>query len=235
MFSKSAAFYDAIYHFVDYRAGVTQIHDLVQERAPGAASLLDVACGTGQHLRYLRDHYEVEGLDLDAELLAVASERCPGVPLHQASMVDFRLDRRFDVITCLFSSIGYVQTVESLRRAVASMAQHLNPGGLLLVEPWFEPDRFWTDTITANHAERPDLKICWMYTSKREGNVSVLDIHYLVGTPDRVEHVTEEHRVGLFTREEMTAAMTDAGLDVEYDPRGPVNRGLYVGRAASTA
>jgi SAM-dependent methyltransferase len=231
MFTKSASFYDALYHFIDYRAAVRQIHDLVQQRAPGASTLLDVACGTGQHLQYFRDLYDVEGLDLDGQLLEVARQRCPGVPFHEASMVDFEVTGRFDVVTCLFSSIGYVQTVQNLRLAIAAMARHLNPGGLLIVEPWFEPDRFWTDTVTANHFEGPDLKICWMYTSKREGDVSVLDIQYLVGTPDRVEHLVEEHRVGLFTREETTAAMEDAGLTVEYDPQGPFNRGLYVGRA----
>ncbi len=231
MFTKSAAFYDAIYHFLDYPGAVRQIHGLVQQRTPGASTLLDVACGTGQHLQYFREDYAVEGLDLDGELLGVAAERCPGVPLHQASMVDFELGRRFDVVTCLFSAIGYVQTVDQMRRAVATMARHLNPGGLLIVEPWFEPERFWTDTITVNHADAPDMRICWMYTSKREGNVSVLDIHYLVGTPEHVEHVVEEHRVGLFTREESTQAMQDAGLTVTYDPQGPFNRGLYVGQA----
>jgi SAM-dependent methyltransferase len=231
MFTKSASFYDALYHFVDYPEAVRQIHELVQQRAPEASSLLDVACGTGRHLQYFRGLYDVEGLDLDGQLLEEARRRCPGVLLHEASMVDFRLPRRFDVVTCLFSSIGYVQTVENLRLAIATMARHLNPGGLLIVEPWFEPDRYWTDTITANHVERPDLKICWMYTSKREGDVSVLDIHYLVGTPERVDHIVEEHRVGLFTREQCTAAMEDVGLTVEHDPEGPFGRGIYIGQA----
>ncbi len=235
MFTTSASFYDALYHFVDDPSAAAQIDALVQERRPGARTLLDVGCGTGRHLEQFRGSYDVEGLDLDGNLLAVARERCPGVPLHEASMVDFHLDRRFDVVTCLFSAIGYVQTVADMRRAIATMAAHLEPGGLLVVEPWFEPDTFWTDTVTANHVDRPDLKICWMYTSKRDGDVSVLDIHYLVGTPDRVEHLVEEHRIGLFTREEMTTAMTDVGLTVEYDPEGPFHRGLYVGRAASAA
>ena len=231
MFTKSAAFYDALYHFVDYPSAAAQITELIERRAPGASSLLDVGCGTGRHLQQFQGSYDVEGLDLDGNLLAVARERCPGVPFHQASMVDFELPRRFDVVTCLFSAIGYVQTVADMRRAVATMARHLNPGGLLIVEPWFEPDRFWTDTVTANHADQPDLKICWMYTSKREGTLSLLDIHYLVGTPDGVEHLVEEHLIGLFTREVSTAAMQDVGLTVDFDPQGPFNRGLYVGQA----
>src|SRR4051794_29635726 len=114
MFSKSAPFYDAIYHFIDYEAAVAQLHELVQQRASGASSLLDVGCGTGRHLQHFRDRYDVEGLDIDPQLLVTARERCPGVPFHEASMVDFELSRRFDVVTCLFSAIGYVQTVENM-------------------------------------------------------------------------------------------------------------------------
>ena len=224
-------FYDAYYDFLDYRAAVEQLHQVIQLRAPHAATLLDVACGTGQHLKHFQEFYDVEGLDLDGRLLAAARERCPGVPFHEASMLDFTLPRRFDIVTCLFSAIGSVQTAENMRQAIANMARHVEPGGLLIVEPWFEPDTYWTDTITANHVERPDLKLCWMYTSKREDLISVLDIHYLVGTPDQVEHVVEQHRVGLFTKEEQLSAMADADLDAVFDPKGPFNRGLYIGRA----
>src|ERR671923_34446 len=111
-------------------------HELVQARKPGAETLLDVACGTGAHLAELRRWYRCEGLDLDGELLAVARERLRDVPLHQDDMRDFDLGRRFDAVTCLFSSIGYVLTVEGLTAAVAAMARHLEPGGVLVVEPW---------------------------------------------------------------------------------------------------
>lgn len=230
MFTKSGPFYDALYHFVDYEGAARTLHELISARAPEARTLLDVGCGTGQHLSHLRQWYEVEGLDLDGQLLEAARTRCPGVRFHEASMVDFRLPRRFDVVTCLFSAVGYVQSPEAMSSAVACMARHLNPGGLLVIEPWFEPERYWIDTITANHFESDDLKICWMYTSQREGDVSVLDIQYLVGTPDGVEHLVEQHRIGLFTREQHLAAMSEAGLvDLEHDPIGPVRRGLYLG------
>ncbi|SFT33908.1 Methyltransferase domain-containing protein [Geodermatophilus amargosae] len=229
MFTRSASFYDALYHFVDYEGAARKLHGEIRERAPGASSLLDVGCGTGQHLQRLRQWYEVEGLDLDGGLLNIARQRCPGVPFHEASMVDFDLPRRFDVVTCLFSAIAYVQTVEDMSRTVTTMARHLEPGGLLVVEPWFEPGRYWTDTITANHYDSAQQKICWMYTSKRDGDVSVLDIQYLVGTPDRVEHLVEQHRLGLFTKEQHLKALGDAGLEeATFDEQGLVGRGLYV-------
>ena len=39
-------------------------------------------------------------------------------------MIDFDLDRAFDVVTCLFSAIAYVRTAENLFRAVARLAAH---------------------------------------------------------------------------------------------------------------
>src|SRR5438067_67243 len=147
MFTRSAQLYDAIYSFKDYEGEATRLDELIRERKPDARTLLDVACGTGKHLEYLRTRYDVEGLDLDPELLAIARERLPDVPLHEGDMRDFDLGRRFDAVTCLFSAIGYMLTVEELAAAVASMARHLEPGGVLLVEPWLEPEAVVTPHV----------------------------------------------------------------------------------------
>ena len=50
MFRNTAHVYDLLYEGAgkDYEAEATALHAVVQERAPGAASLLDVACGTGE-------------------------------------------------------------------------------------------------------------------------------------------------------------------------------------------
>ena len=189
---------------------------------------MDVACGTGLHLSYLKQHFQAEGLDLDEQLLAMAHQRNPEVPLYHADMVAFALGRTFDVVTCLFSSIGYVKTLDNLSRAIQCMVQHLSTGGVLLIEPWFTPETWRPRTVHARFIDDPDLKIARINTSFAEGRLSIMDMHYLIGIPEGTEHYVERHELGLFTTEEMRHALTTCGLEVTYDETGVTGRGLYI-------
>src|SRR5690606_13304701 len=110
----------------DYPAEVDKIHEFIQKhkRSKGK-TLLDVACGTGVHAGLLSKHYQVEGLDLDAGMLKAAQKKYPKIRFHQGNMISFGLERRFDAITCLFSSIGYVKTKANLRKTIRTMSRHL--------------------------------------------------------------------------------------------------------------
>jgi SAM-dependent methyltransferase len=231
VFRRSARLYDAVYASIrDYPREAAELDRLIQERRPGARTLLDIACGTGAHLEHLTG-YEVEGLDLDPEMLGVARERLPNVPLHEGDMADFELGKRFDAVVCMFSSIGYVRTAERLRSAVASMARHLEPGGVLIVEPWLSPE-VWADRhVGAVFVDEPELKIARMNVGQREGDVSIFEFEYLVGTPNGLERFNERHELGLFTVEQHLEAFRAAGLEADHDPEGPMGRGLYIGSA----
>jgi ubiquinone/menaquinone biosynthesis C-methylase UbiE len=73
VFTKSAAFYDAVYATKDYAGEAERVDALIKAHVRTSGKrLLDVACGTGGHLTYLKHHYVAEGLDLDPNLLAIA-------------------------------------------------------------------------------------------------------------------------------------------------------------------
>jgi ubiquinone/menaquinone biosynthesis C-methylase UbiE len=233
MFSKSAELYDTIYlsRGKDYAAEAQAVHELVQKHLrSGGKTLLDVACGTGIHTGYLRQHYQVEGLDLDNRMLEVARKKMPEITFHQGDMLDFELLQKFDVITCLFSSIGYVKTLPKLNQAVANLEKHLKPGGVIIVEPWFTPDDWRPGRVHATFVDQPDLKIARMNLSGQDGILSYFVFHYLVGTPEGITCFDERHELGLFTTDEYLTAFGACGLEVVHDPRWLNQRGLYLGK-----
>lgn len=230
MFKKSAAFYDAIYHWKDYAAEAHRLRDIIRAYKQSTGDrLLDVACGTGQHLVHLSEHYDVEGLDLEPEFVDMARGRLPGASFHLADMRDFDLGKTFDVVVCLFSSIGYVKTVEALNQSITAMAKHTVPGGLVIVEPWLMPDTFKPGHIGMITVDDPTLKISRINLSHVEDGISILNFHYLVATPEEITHFTEQHELAMFTHEQYTEAFHAAGLDVIHDEAGLMNRGLYIG------
>ena len=233
MFSKSQHLYDLIYtSFKDYEAEATRVAELIRDRRPEASTLLDVACGTGLHLEHLSKNFTCQGLDLDEGLLSFARSRGPGVEFHIGDMTDFDLGRTFDAVTCLFSSIGYVKSEAELDRAVANMAAHLEPGGVLLIEPWFFPEAFADGHAGFIAVETDDGHVARMNSSKVVGDRSILEFHYLVGSPDGVEHFTEVHDAGLFPRSSYERALANADLEFEFDDEGLMGRGLFVATKA---
>jgi len=227
-FTDSARVYDALTRHKDYAAAASRLCEILARVVPGASTLLDVGCGTGRHLEHLREHFSVEGLDASAEMLAIARERCPGVPMHEASLVDFRLDRRFSVVTCLFGSLAYAADSTSLGRAVRCMAGHLEPDGVLIIEPWVAPERFVAGRVVFDSVDDPELKVARMYVTRREDRLSIFDSDYLVGTPQGVSRFRERQELGLFTDAEYRAAFEDAGLETLDSTGDLFGYGLYV-------
>jgi SAM-dependent methyltransferase len=228
MFVESAELYDAIYHFKNYARECERLRGLIGEAVPAASTILDVACGTGEHARFLKEHYAVDGVDINENYLRAARLKNPAGNYTRADMTDFDLGRTYDVVTCLFSAIGRVTTFERLERAIACMARHVRPGGALIVEPWFTPDQWNPGSLFVHVGEIGAAKVCRMSLSGRDGDVSILLYHYLRGTPEGIEHYTERLELGLFTRDEMTWAFESVQTAVRYDSEGLIGRGLYL-------
>ena len=232
MYSRWARYYDALYAFKDYGADAARLAAMIHRFHPQARTLLDVACGTGQHLRHLSERFTVEGVDANAEFLEVVRQKIPGIGTHVAKMEELELGKRYDVVSCLFSSIGFVRTLDALRRTMDNFVRHLEPGGLVVIEPWFSRENFWAGRINALFVDQPELKIAMMYTTAVEDGLSVLANQILVGTPEGMETLHEDHVLGLFSPDEYRAAMTGAGLEVvcSLEMQPDWQRGLHIGR-----
>ena len=236
MFSESASLYDLIYStFKNYEAECMALAALIRREQPGARTVLDVACGTGEHARVLNERhgFEVDGLDLDPAFVRIARDKLRTGKVYEGDMTSFTLPRTYDVVQCLFSSIGYVGTLDNVRRALERFRAHLAPGGLVLVEPWFAPGVLEQGRISINTAETGDVKVARMARMEVAGRLSRIHFEYLIGRASGIEHATEVHELGLFTTEEMLACFQQAGLHATHDPNGVDGRGLFLGHVVA--
>jgi len=233
MYSKTAQYYDLIYSFKDYKQETEEIKALIRQEHPTARTILDVACGTAEHAKYLSSKFHVDGIDLEPEFVKIAQGKLSKGQFCEAEMSDFYLGNQYDVVQCLFSSIGYLKKAEQVVDALNCFKNHLNPGGVILVEPWFSPEQWNIGAPYMLSIDEPDLKICRMNISGIEGNISKMHFHYLIGTSQGVEHFTEDHELALYTLEEMLTFFEQAGLTVQYDPVGLFDRGLYIAKKRS--
>jgi hypothetical protein len=144
-------------------------------------------------------------------------------------MRDFDLGREFDVVTCLFSAIGFVGSPDGLDAAARCLSRHLTTNGVLLVEPWITPDEWIPNRPHLLTHEEPGLAFARVTLSGlRDERVSTTEMHYVVATPDGIDHFVEQHDPYLFTPDEMRGAFERAGLQTEHDEHGLTGRGLWI-------
>lgn len=230
MFTESADLYDLIYSFKDYKKESEEISAEINARKADCKSILDIGCGTAEHHKYLKDEFQIDGLDINEEFINAAKSKNPDGSYYVADMVDFDLGKKYDVILCLFSSIGYVKTYDNMVSALRCFHRHLSDDGLAIVEPWFSLDQWQDGNLHMLTRDEEDLKICRMNMSESDGKLSILNFHYLLGTPDKgVRHFEERHELALFSKEEMLSAFSEAGFDVTHDEQGLIGRGMYYG------
>lgn len=106
----------------------------------GVKTVLDCACGTGQHLLMLaKSGFDVWGSDFSKSMLEVAGENLKknglDIPLCQCDFryLESRFDKTFDAVVCLTNSLPHLHTDEDLLTALYSMKNRLNKNGLLVL------------------------------------------------------------------------------------------------------
>ena len=232
MYSELAKYYNLIYSGKDYDAEAKKIIALINKyKKTKGKKLLDVACGTGLFLKHLKNQFSCMGIDINPAMLDIALEQVTAVRYKQADMMDFDLNEKFDVVVCLFSSIGYVKTLKNLDKTISNFAKHLNPGGVLIIDPWLSKTEFQAGHLNANKYSDDNVVIVDMHTTSRKGNISTLNIDYLIGKKGaKVKHLSDVHELGLFSSEETISIMEKHGFKVKFYKKGlREGRHLYLG------
>lgn len=129
-YKEMAKYYDLFYSNKSYDKDVCFLKILIGNRK----TILDVGCGTGIHMNLLEKYgYQVDGLDLSKEMLAIAKTRTKG-SLFEGNLIDFKTDKAYDAIISIFAVFNHLKNYKELEKGVLNLYQKLNEKCILIID-----------------------------------------------------------------------------------------------------
>lgn len=179
IYTDLSGYYDLMCADIDYNAQSRSVQRLHQLLGNGGNRHLDLACGTGPHIRHFLDAgFQSSGLDINQPMLDKAQVRCPEAQFSLQDMCDFRVSEPLDLITCFLYSIHYSASIERLRACIASAHSALVTGGLFCfnaVDKQHIDNGSWV-SHNVKHAESVfSFSSGWHYSG--EGEQQLLKLH----------------------------------------------------------
>jgi len=162
-------------------------------------------------------------------MLRIARKKFPDVKFVRGDMKTFLLNKQFDVIVCLFSSIAHLKTYNNLEKTIRNFSRHLKSGGVVIIEPFVSPELYIDNILDAYTVDMPDLKLTRMNRSKRKGNIAIYDFHFLVGERGRIRYFVDVMKLGMFESSRVLKIMKNAGLNAKFFKKRKEYRGRYIG------
>lgn len=206
LYTDLSGYYDLMCADIDYRAQSHCVHRLQQLFGNGGSRYLDLACGTGPHVRHFIDAgFQSNGLDINQPMLDRAAIRCPEAQFSQQDMCGFTLSRPVDLITCFLYSIHYSASLERLKACIASVHDALAPGGLFCFNA-VDKDAIDNRSFVSHSARHADgvfnFSSGWHYVGDGERQSLKLRIERTVG--DKSQVWQDEHPMVAVTFSELS-------------------------------
>lgn len=214
LYRKFAGYYDLIYQWMDYCSEVEFIEKMVDMYlGSGGNDLLDVACGTGNHAQYLTDSFQVVGLDLNLEMMEIAREKVPEMELIHGDMKEMNLERDFDVIICLFSSINYHTNLSELKSTFQRFYDHLKQGGVLIFDLGFCTENWEEGRMLVDAVVEGDLQLARISQSRLYDGVFNANFLFLIKENGKMDFEVDQHQIGVFNTTDVESILEETGFE----------------------
>jgi len=131
LYTDLSIYYDLMCADIDYLAQSDSARRLHQLFGNSGRRHLDLACGTGPHVRHFLDFgYDSAGLDINQPMLDLAQLRCPEARFSLQDMAGFQVEEPQDLITCFLYSTHYNPGLAQLSACLASVHGALAEDGV---------------------------------------------------------------------------------------------------------
>ncbi|MFA0305210.1 class I SAM-dependent methyltransferase [Vibrio splendidus] len=205
LYTDLSGYYDLMCVDIDYQAQSNCVRRLHQIFGNGGKTHLDLACGTGPHVRHFIDFgYQSNGLDLNAPMLDIAQVRCPEANFSEQNMSSFEVAEPLDLITCFLYSIHYNDGFEKLKECVESVHRALKPEGIFCFNV-VDKDKISNDLFVRHttNLEQDDFTFSsgWYYSGK--GDKQALKLSIEKTTAGETQVWNDEHPMVAFSFKEL--------------------------------
>lgn len=219
LYKTYAKYYDSIYYESQgkwYKKQVNFIISQIKQFKIKGKRLLDVACGTGNHAKILKQKgYSVTGVDLNQEMLKIARKKVKGIRFIQQDMKKLKLNKKFDVITCFFSSIHYNKNLKELKKTLINFYKHLDATGILIFDCGFVKERLDLGHRYADGFETKKFTLTRCSRSYIKNKKLVIPFVYVVQKDNKNIVEEDKHELGIFSIEEIKKIMNKVGFKTE--------------------
>jgi SAM-dependent methyltransferase len=189
LYTDLSGYYDLMCADIDYTAQSHSAHRLQQLFGNGGKRHLDLACGTGPHVRHFIDAgYQSAGLDINQPMLDRAALRCPEARFAQQDMCGFTVAEPVDLITCFLYSIHYSGNIERLNACIASVHNALADGGVFCFNA-VDKHKIANEAFVAHTAQHRDgafsFSSAWSYPGEGERQALKLRIEKVTAAGEK--------------------------------------------------
>jgi ubiquinone/menaquinone biosynthesis C-methylase UbiE len=205
LYTDLSDYYDLMCVDIDYSAQSHGIQRFMQIFGTAGKSHLDLACGTGPHMRHFIDFgFNSSGLDINQPMLDLAKKRCPEAEFSRQDMSQFSVSAPLDLITCFLYSIHYNDGVEKLKQCIASVHAALGVNGIFcfnVVDKTKIDNRSFVKHSTAHKDSTFTFCSGWHYCGQGEKQSLKLSIEKT--THEETQVWQDEHAMVAFSFDEL--------------------------------
>lgn len=183
-------------------------------------SVLELGSGAGHLATCMPEELEVVLLDRSERMLEVSRRLNPERQHVRDDLRSAALGRTFDAVV-LHDAVMYMTSRADLRAALHTAAEHLAPGGALLVVPDVVQETFEEGSVGTggDDGERAVQLLEWHWDPDPADETYVVDFALLLREEGRVRAIHEQHTMGLFSRPTFWELLRAEGFEpVEADP-----------------
>ena len=180
-----------------------------------ATSILELGSGGGRLAALYGKDREVVLSDLSPDMIEQSKQHNPEREHVVGDMRSLRLQRTFDAVV-IQDAIMYLTNPEDLAATFETAAQHLEPGGVLLVLPDVVKETFQEGSVSGGSIGRPAAQLLeWHWDPDPHDDTFQVDMCLMLRHDNgQMEVVHEQHQMGLFDRTTLCRLMREAGFQL---------------------